>query len=81
MRQKCTHNPLKDIQKVVPGCAPDLNAAIKTGMIPDTGVESVSNGLEELSDIGRRVREPFDVIHFDRAYAKIKSKAEENDKK
>lgn len=76
MRQSCIFNPLTDIVAFHPGCSPDVNLAISSGVIPDTTSETSYNGLEELSDIGHRVRDPFDVIEYDRAYSRIKSRLE-----
>lgn len=80
MKQKFIHDSRKNIQRVLPGCSPDLTKAIRTGVIPATGTTSDYNGLEELSDIGKRVREPFDVIHFDREYSRIERQIESRKK-
>lgn len=80
MKQSFTYDSHKNIQRVIPGCSPDLTKAIRTGVIPATGTSSDYNGLEELSDIGKRVREPFDVIHFDREYSRIERQMESRKK-
>lgn len=81
MRQICKHNDKRDIQRVIPGCSPDLNQAIHSGVIPDTATESQYNGFEELSDVGHRVREPFDVIEFDRGFERVKRSIEKRKSK
>lgn len=76
MKQKHKFNKTIDIVRFQPGCAPDLNLAISSGVIPDTTSEALYNGLENLNDIGSRVRDPFDVIEYDRAYTRLKSRLE-----
>lgn len=76
MRQSCNFDKTSDIVAFQPGCAPDLNLAISSGVIPDTTSETSYNGLEDLTDIGNRVCDPFDVIEYDRAYSRIKAKLE-----
>lgn len=76
MKQICLSRKKVDIIAFQPGCAPDLNLAITSGVIPDTTSETSYNGLDDVQDIGRRVSDPFDVIEYDRAYSRLKAKLE-----
>lgn len=76
MRQICKFNKVTDIVAFQRGLSPDLNLAITSGVIPDTTSDTSCNGLDDVSDIGHRIREPFDVIEYDRAFSKIKSRIE-----
>lgn len=76
MKQVCKFNKVTDIVAFQPGLSPDVNLAISSGVIPDTTSETSHNGLSELSDIGRRISEPFDVIEYDRAFSRVKARIE-----
>lgn len=73
MRQKCTFNKKTDISAFRPGCAPDLNLAISTGIVPDSSSENLYNSME-IEDVGHRIEDSFDVLEYDKAYSKLKSK-------
>lgn len=74
MKQSCKFNKVTDIVAFQKGLSPDLNLAISSGVIPDTTSETSYNGLDDVSDIGHRVRDPFDVIEYDRAFSKVKAR-------
>lgn len=76
MLHSCVFDKVTDIVAFQPGCSPDVNLAISSGVIPDTTSETSFNGLDDLSDIGHRVCDPFDVIEYDRAYSRIKANIE-----
>lgn len=76
MKQTCKFNKVTDIVAFQPGLSPDVNLAISSGVIPDTTSETSHNGLSELSDIGHRINEPFDVIEYDRAFTRVKARIE-----
>lgn len=76
MKQICKFDKVTDIVAFQKGLSPDVNLAISSGVIPDTTSETSYNGLEDISDIGHRIREPFDVIEYDRAFSKVKARLE-----
>ena len=47
MIQKCNFDKVRDIQEHVPSLATDLNKAIETNTVQDTGVVADFNSIEE----------------------------------
>lgn len=62
MRQICIFNPVRDIQKTVPDMAIDLNAAIESGVVLDTGMIAEHNEIDSPSSVIGRVRDVFDAF-------------------
>lgn len=75
MRQKCSFNKMTDIVAFRPGCAPDLNLAISTGIVPDSSSDNLYNSME-IDDVGHRIEDSFDVLEYDKAYSRLKAKIE-----
>lgn len=67
MIQKCNFDKVRDIQEHVPSLATDLNKAIETNTVQDTGVVADFNSIEEPSAIIGRVSDPFEAIDAQRA--------------
>lgn len=67
MIQKCNFDKVRDIQEHVPSLATDLNKAIETNTVQDTGVVADFNSIEEPSAITGRVSDPFEAIDAQRA--------------
>lgn len=62
MIQECKFNKLTDIQEHVPSLSTDLNKAIETNTVEDTGVVADFNDISEPSMIRGRVGDVFDAI-------------------
>lgn len=62
MIQSCHFNPVKDNNLAQSGLAIDLDAALRTGAIIDSGTEVEYNGIEDPSLVGRRVSDAFEAI-------------------
>lgn len=67
MIQKCNFDKVRDIQEHVPSLATDLNKAIETNTVQDTGVVADFNSIDEPSSITGRVSDPFEAIDAQRA--------------
>lgn len=63
-----------DITETVQGLGANIPDAIDYHRIQDTSVPSMYNGQQSLSDVGVRIREPFDVIEYDRSYTRVRAK-------
>lgn len=64
MRRKCEFNPSRDEGTCIQGLAVDLDAAIQSGVIIDTGTENIYNDLdiEEKNNVGSRVHDVFEAV-------------------
>jgi len=67
MIQKCNFDKVRDIQEHVPSLATDLNKAIETNTVQDTGVVADFNSIEEPNAITGRVSDAFEAIDAQRA--------------
>lgn len=67
MIQKCCFDKVRDVQEHVPSLATDLNKAIETNIVQDTGVAADFNSIENPSDITGRVGDAFEAIEAQRA--------------
>ena len=67
MIQICTFDKVRDIQEHVPSLATDLNKAIETNTVQDTGVVADFNSIEEPSAITGRIADAFEAIEAQRA--------------
>lgn len=63
-----------DITETAQGLGVNIPDAIDYHRIQDTSVPSMYNGQQSLSDVGTRIREPFDVIEYDRSYTRVRAK-------
>lgn len=72
MKQICKFESGKDIVKTVSGLQANIPNALDYSRIKDTSVPSSYNGQKTTDEVGLRVREPFDVIEFDRSYTRIR---------
>lgn len=62
MLQDCKFNKLTDIQEHVPSLSTDINKAIETNTVEDTGVVADYNDISDPSVIRGRVGDVFDAI-------------------
>lgn len=67
MLQICNFDKVRDIQEHVPSLATDLNKAIETNTVQDTGVVADFNSIEEPNAITGRVSDVFEAIDAQRA--------------
>lgn len=67
MIQKCNFDKVRDIQEHVPSLATDLNKAIETNTVQDTGVVADFNSIDEPNAITGRVSDAFEAIDAQRA--------------
>lgn len=80
MKQVCIYCKGADIVEVVPNLGVDVCSAIETGVIQDTSATVFHNMMKELGEIGPVVRDPFDVIEYDRSYSKFRRYVDEKEK-
>lgn len=62
MIQECKFNKLTDIQEHVPSLSTDLNKAIETNTVDDTGVVAEYNDILDPALIRGRVGDVFEAI-------------------
>lgn len=74
MKHNCKFVSGRDIVQTVPGLQVNIPESIDFHRIQDTSVASQYNGQQTLEEVGVRIREPFDVIEFDRTYTRIRHK-------
>lgn len=67
MLQICFFDKCRDIQEHVPSLATDLNKAIETNTVQDTGVVADFNSIEEPNAVTGRVSDAFEAIEAQRA--------------
>lgn len=70
----CKFDPDKDIAKVLPGQAIDINDALQTGTIKDLTSDLDNNGIEDPENIVGRIESEFDAIEAQRAINKYERK-------
>lgn len=68
MRQICKYDKDKDLGEVIPGLAVDLQKAIESGVILDTGVLEEYNDINSPQDVVTRVRDAFHAMDLRKAY-------------
>lgn len=66
----CQYDPKRDFQEVQQGLSPDLDAALKTGIVADSGQNLDYNGIEDPGSIIGVVRDRFDAVDAQRAIRK-----------
>lgn len=81
MRQDCKYCKDVDITDVVPNLGVDVGNAIETGIIQDTSSKVFHNMMKDTSEIGIVVRDPFDVIEYERSYSKFRKYVEDEESK
>lgn len=62
MIQECKFNKLTDIQEHVPSLSTDLNKAIETNTVEDTGIVADYNDISDPDMIRGRVGDVFEAI-------------------
>lgn len=74
MKQTCEFKKGADIMQTVPNLSVNINDGIMSGTIVDTCVPASFNGQNDVSEVGSRIKEPFDVIEFERSYTKLRKR-------
>lgn len=72
---ECKFDPKRDFQEVQQGLSPDLDAALRTGIVADSGENLDYNGIEEPGQILGVVRDRFDAVDAQRAIRKYGKRA------
>lgn len=81
MVQDCKYCKGVDITDVVPNLGVDVGNAIETGIIQDTSAKVFHNMMKDTSEIGIVVRDPFDVIEYERSYSMFRKFVEDEESK
>ena len=68
MRQTCKFCKERDLGQVVPGLAVDLEKAIETGVVLDTGVVEEYNNIDSPTNVVTRVQDVFHAMELKKAY-------------
>lgn len=80
MQQICKFRSGADILETVQGLQCSIPDAIDFFRIKDTSCPSSYNGQKNLDEVGLRIREPFDVIEYDRSYTRLRKYINEDSK-
>lgn len=67
MYQIAKFDKFRDVMEAVPGLSTDLEAAIKNGVVLDTGIDAMYNDMEDVARIRGRVRDAFSAIDHQKA--------------
>lgn len=70
MYKECLFNSERDIQEVVPDMATDINTAMETGVVMDTGVDGDYNDIDDPRNIMGRVESVFEAMDLQRKIGK-----------
>lgn len=70
---KCRFNPLTDRKEVFAGQSIDVVECIRTGTVLPAAKESLSNALDDISKVGKRVHDVFDALEASGMIAKAMS--------
>lgn len=62
MYQKCKFNEVFDIQKTRPSLSTSIRLAMESGVVLDTGIDSVYNDIENPTNIWGRVTDVFTAL-------------------
>lgn len=81
MLQICKFKEGADIVQTVPHLGVDVHSAIETGIIHDTSASVFHNQMKELGEVGMVVRDPFDIIEYERSYGKFRKYVKDNEDK
>lgn len=68
MIQNCKFCKERDLKQVVPGLSVDIQQAIDTGVVLDTGVIEAHNDIQDPTSIVTRVRDTFHALELKKAY-------------
>lgn len=70
MFQICEFDEIRDVMSTVEGLSIDLDKAIESGVVLDSGTTQEFNNIEEPTSIGRRVSSVFDALDIQRSLMK-----------
>lgn len=80
MKQICKYRKGADICEVVPGLGVDVVKTLESGIIEDKSANVFHNMMKDVGEIGIVARDHFDIIEYDRSYAKYRKYVEDNEK-
>ena len=80
MKRVCKFCKGADIVEVVPNLGVDVASAIENGIIKDTSASVFHNMMKEFPEIGQVARDNFDIIEYERSYAKFRKYVNDNEK-
>lgn len=74
---KRAHRPLRfrkgrDIMDVAPNSCPNITELLEKDAIQDKSVPALFNQIENVSDIGARVRDRFDILNYQNAIVRTR---------
>lgn len=72
--RSCQYDPHRDIQKVEPGLAVNIDDMLQTGIVKDSGETLDNNGIDDPNLIIGRIRDTFDAIDAARIIKKYGKK-------
>lgn len=75
----CKFNPVTDVKEVVSGQSISIVESIKSGTVLPTANEPLYNALDDVSKVGKRVRDVFDALEAQGMIAKAVSSSNEPD--
>lgn len=81
---KRVHRPLRyrvgrDIMDVAPNDCPNITELLEKDAIQDRSVPALFNQLENVADIGGRVRDRFDIINYQNSIVRTRGARKESD--
>lgn len=71
-QKKLQYRAGRDIIPVVQSGAPDITELIEKDAIQDRSVPAQFNQIEDVADIGGRVRNRFDILEYNNSITKIR---------
>lgn len=71
MIRRCKKNPTRDLGKTIVGLGVNMQTVYETRKVPATSVAVVYNQLSELSQVGYKVNDDFDMIMIARGYESL----------
>ena len=80
MKQVCKYRKGADICEVVPGLGVDVQSAIESGIIEDKSANVFHNMMQSMDEIGNVARDAFDIIEYERSYAKFRKHVNDKEK-
>ena len=63
-------NPVTDLKEVTPGQSIDVSESLRTGTVLPAAKETLSNALDDISKVGKRVHDVFDALEASGMIAK-----------
>lgn len=61
MKCVCKYDSKRDLKEVTPGMSIDIVEVVATGVVAPVAKDSLYNALDDISKVGKRVRDIFDA--------------------